>query len=522
MRLSSRLCALAAAAGIALTGLVAPGALAVPGRPAAKARIHLVAIDRSGRKTAVFAAIYTRQQSPIWARSQPVSVPRGPAWIAAEIDTSSGPPDNLLLSTTLVTRRVYISRSETIDLDARPGKLVTVRPPVPGATGTSTFAQACIGGGFVGGMDEATSAGSDSPVPLYVVPVRSKDLTFGYASAWQGSSASYLITGQSRGGIPSHPVYHPSLAGLAKVRFEFRTGEVVGGYEFADLENSRSCSLASLVSVGPAETEYVSAGPWTTIAYGYRAFWTSAHQLSARHSYAITFGAASWGPTQDFPSIQGRQLVFSPDNPISDPAEETFVCCNVSTVSLSLAGRVLRHAVISQSGRTRYLGVNLTRAGWYTLRISSRRQSPGKTIPASILSPRDSLVWRFRAAPQPAPENNPQLLPVTATRFRPGGLNLQNEAAAGASTPLAIQIVTAHADGYRSPPRHRVRSVTIDVSFNGGKTWHRIAARGHGTSWHATVQDPASGFVSLRSTVTDSAGDRSTETIYRAYSIGSA
>ena len=522
MRLSSRLCALTAAAAIALTGLVAPGALAVTARPAAKVRIHLVAVDRSGRKTAVFAVIYTRQQSPIWARSRPVSVPRGAAWIAAEIDTSSGPPDNLLLSSTLVTRRVYISRSKTIVLDARPGKLVTVRPPAPGATGTSTFAQVCIGGGFVGGMDEATSAGSDSPVPLYVVPVRSKDLTFGYASAWQGGSASYLIAGQSRGGIPSHPVYHPSMAGLAKVRFEFRTGEVVGGYEFADLESSRPCGLASLVSVGPAETQYVSAGPWTTIAYGYRAFWTSTHQLRARQSYAITFGAASWGPTQDFPSIQGRQLVFSPDNPISDPAETTFVCCNVSSITLSRAGRVLRHETISPSGRVRYLGVNLTRAGWYTLRISARRQSPGKTIPASILSPRDSLVWRFRAAPQPVPENNPQLLPVTVTRFRPGGLSLQNEAAAGASTALGIQIVAARANGYRSPPRYRVRSVTIDVSFNGGKTWHRIAARGHGTSWHATVQDPAGGFVSLRSTVTDSAGDRSTETIYRAYSIGSA
>ena len=77
MRLSSRLCALTAAAGIALAGLAAPGALAVPGRLAAKVRIHLVAIDRSGRKTAVFAVIYTRQQ-------------HGTSWHATVRDPASG------------------------------------------------------------------------------------------------------------------------------------------------------------------------------------------------------------------------------------------------------------------------------------------------------------------------------------------------------------------------------------------------------------------------------------------------
>jgi hypothetical protein len=35
------------------------------------------------------------------------------------------------------------------------------------------------------------------------------------------------------------------------------------------------------------------------------------------------------------------------------------------------------------------------------------------------------------------------------------------------------------------------------------------------------VHDPLSGFVSLRSTVVDSAHDSSTETIYQAYAIAS-
>jgi hypothetical protein len=64
-----------------------------------------------------------------------------------------------------------------------------------------------------------------------------------------------------------------------------------------------------------------------------------------------------------------------------------------------------------------------------------------------------------------------------------------------------------------------VRSVKVWVSFNGGKTWRAVRVTGHGTSWKTTVSDPSGGYVALRSTVTDSAGDSSTETIYRAYAV---
>lgn len=40
-----------------------------------------------------------------------------------------------------------------------------------------------------------------------------------------------------------------------------------------------------------------------------------------------------------------------------------------------------------------------------------------------------------------------------------------------------------------------------------------------GPAWQASVHNPASGSVALRSGVTDSAGDRSVETVYRAYAV---
>ena len=41
-----------------------------------------------------------------------------------------------------------------------------------------------------------------------------------------------------------------------------------------------------------------------------------------------------------------------------------------------------------------------------------------------------------------------------------------------------------------------------------------------GASWTAEVRDPASGYVSLRSIVVNTAGDTSTQTVYKAYAIG--
>jgi hypothetical protein len=38
--------------------------------------------------------------------------------------------------------------------------------------------------------------------------------------------------------------------------------------------------------------------------------------------------------------------------------------------------------------------------------------------------------------------------------------------------------------------------------------------------WLATVHDPSSGYVALRSAVTDTAGNSTVQTIYQAYAIG--
>ena len=68
--------------------------------------------------------------------------------------------------------------------------------------------------------------------------------------------------------------------------------------------------------------------------------------------------------------------------------------------------------------------------------------------------------------------------------------------------------------------RHRLITVRLQVSYNDGKSWHTVSLARHGRGWTASVHDPASGYVSLRSTVIDSAGDSTVQTIDRAYQVG--
>jgi hypothetical protein len=520
MKVTHRCCALALS--FALLGLIYPAtALAAPARAAKAPRIDVIGIGRDGKQTAVDATIYGTDYIPIYTNGKVVSVPRGTAWIGAAVQTAGA--DNSIASTTLVMRRVDITHSETIDLNARAGKLVTFGLDVRGAADQGDSVQACVGGDFVSG---AGIGASGSAGTLYAVPIRTSDLAFGYASTWRDQSASYLIGGQSSDGIPRHLVYREHPSQLAKLQVSFRGGEVVGGYYFAGLESTDSCGLGGGLAVPgrgalPAlsDTEYVSPGGWVAQANAYRAEWQSTHRVRAGHSYDITFGAAAWGPYENFPSVQGDQLVFFPMSPLSDPNQTSSTCCDISIISLSSGHRLLKKAVLSEWRALRAFAVPISGTAWYTMRISAQRRVPGMKVPADVLSPRDSLTWRFRATPSSLTALD--LVPVTATRFVPEGLNQQNQAVGGAKTVVQVQVVEPRAAGFNSPPRYAVRSVRVEVSFNDGKTWHAVAVTGRGAARRVTIEDPAGGYVSLRSTVTDSAGDSSTETIYRAYAVAS-
>jgi subtilisin family serine protease len=104
-------------------------------------------------------------------------------------------------------------------------------------------------------------------------------------------------------------------------------------------------------------------------------------------------------------------------------------------------------------------------------------------------------------------------LPLFSLRFSPK-LDTDNSAAAGTFTlPITVNRLD-------STSKTAIATPTIEYSTDDGKTWQKAAVTVNGSGgWNAVVTNPGSGYVSLRSTATDSGGNASSGTIIRAYAV---
>ncbi|MFC7591580.1 hypothetical protein ACFQYP_53705 [Nonomuraea antimicrobica] len=112
--------------------------------------------------------------------------------------------------------------------------------------------------------------------------------------------------------------------------------------------------------------------------------------------------------------------------------------------------------------------------------------------------------------------HGPGIAPLAAVRYAPEGLDAYNRAKPGSSTRLPIWIE-------RNPcaPAAGVRSIRLQMSVDDGTTWQNVPVRAKRDGWTAQVTNPrTAGFVSLRATSTDTAGNTVDQTIHRAYAVG--
>ncbi|MEH1168043.1 S8 family serine peptidase [Micromonospora sp. CPCC 205539] len=141
----------------------------------------------------------------------------------------------------------------------------------------------------------------------------------------------------------------------------------------------------------------------------------------------------------------------------------------------------------------------------YRLEVSSKRSF-------TDLSTEISTAWTFRS--RHVAGDDYRQLPVSAIRFTPP-LDRDNAAPAGRSLVIPVQV-------QRQPgaTASRLTGLTVDVSYDGGRSWQpaRVQHGGHG--WTATVRHPAgAGYASLRATARDAAGNTVTERIIQAYRL---
>ncbi|MGW5237716.1 S8 family serine peptidase [Monashia sp. NPDC004114] len=130
--------------------------------------------------------------------------------------------------------------------------------------------------------------------------------------------------------------------------------------------------------------------------------------------------------------------------------------------------------------------------------------------PAFTLSTLVDAEWTFESAH--VADGELVHLPMTAVRFSPD-LDIDNTAPAGRLFTLPISL-----DRQVGAAPAKTQSLTVEASFDDGQTWQQLVVDRRGEMAVASVQHPTgSGFVSLRASATDTAGNTVRQTIIRAY-----
>jgi hypothetical protein len=476
--------------------------------------IRIVAIDRFGKRVTTEPVVLQGTNNLVSAGSQTVRLAAGHYIVGSAIETPAS--GSAQLSETMIAKTVTVSRSTTITLDARTGRLLTVAFSAPGAH------QVFQGGALCDGIGAgAMLAGVyDDPAGTTYVGSVPKGVQMFYQSRWQTNTGTiYDLAGAAAPGSKAAPHFRDSVSKLAKVHLQLRTGASPAGPGSGFLlDHGANCEPGGdvlQVAAPWAATDYMQAGSWTTdVGIGARTlYWSGA--VKAGRSYTVALGTAVYGPWPSVngtlvPDLNGRQLAFLPAGLFSDPVAQDTVSCAASIESVLRRGTSTLRRSHAGGCSSNELTRTLPRSGWYQLQVTGTQPTR--------LSSKVTLNWHFYAKLGPQ-QSWPVALPVTLTEFRADGLSLLNAAAAGARAKVVVRVVKAAYPDSPSPV-NRLKSVRLEASFDGGATWHALALRRTGASWTAAVRDPASGYVSLRSIVVNTAGDSSTQTVYKAYAIG--
>jgi hypothetical protein len=515
MRRVVRLFAVASALTLGLSALSASAGAA------STYTLKVSGIARNGQTVTVAAvAVDSTGFNRLWY-GHVAHVPRGTYLVAADVETFSSP--GVVASDTLVARSVTVTRNTTVRLDARKGHLLRVALSAAGAQQQLQQEMICLtypsnNGSVVGAYGP--------PGTMYADPIASRHVDFVYLSTWAGAGgATYDLSGGSARGIPSNPSYGFRTSSLAHDWVTARAGE--------SLSQDGNLFISPAVPSGCENTlgddannpfpfslnEYKSPGRWNAELSFPEGFWDlPARSYAAGHTYGDTIDGAVRGPKAQYPEIQGSLIDFFPMDLFDEPSGSGIECCPKATITLRLGHKIIKKATLNEWRQQRDFQATLHARGWYTMNVSAVRWSALVPVPAGVLSNAENFTWRFYVLPKPS-NGNWQAFPVTLTRSWPGGLNLSNQAAPGSTTPLTFSVDRAPNKDVRTP-RYRFKTIAVQASFDGGKTWHTVKVRSAGRYWQASVRNPsAAGYVALRSTVVDVKGDSTVQTIYRAYRI---
>ncbi len=512
----------------ALAVIVPSAAVAMRAPAAPSYTIHIEGFDRVGHEVAIEPAVFGATNGVDYLTYlDSVTVPPGTYVVAAPV------PEPGQNSVTLVAKVVRVRSNVTVKLSAvGAARVEATMSGLPVGVGQANQqAMLCLrtGGSFtqVTGLLVVPTlvSGNATPGTVYVERMRGSGLRFVYQTYWQGLGPIYDEAAAYNGGLPGKPVYAQDVTGLAQMNVELRAGENSTPLRNVDSDYEGCGSLAlPEESLPVAYTEYRTPGSWETVLNFGASKVVISRRLSqtgtylAGHVYSQVFGSAVAGPKSDFPIADGTDIRFTPSQMFADPLVVLSTDCEGSgRAVLDRGASQIHSAKLTLCGKSSLFTAAARGPGWYTMNLSLSRK-PARGI-AVLLSPTVSFTWHFYYKPISGHRVDRQALPVTVTEFRPAGLGLSDDAEGGTTT--TVKVIVLRGGGQPVPtPVYRLTAVQVQASYNNGRTWHDVTVQHQGGGLVALVANPAGGgFVSLRAIVTDSRGDKTVETIARAYMV---
>ncbi|MGW0821640.1 S8 family peptidase [Streptomyces sp. NPDC002845] len=506
-------------------------------------------LDRIGPSTSVWVSAAT-------APTVRMRLPKGEYGITATTHTAD-PETRQSIDVTLESRpRVTLDRTTSIAFDARKGKPVSV-----GVEGDDTVAPwfEDLGGLHTAvdgsGARETSRWGlwrpDFSPTTFRAVPTPAREQDSSYRYYYRTTLAEpadpgalnpgplYSLLEHEKGGIPARLSYDVPTRELAKVdawygkrdrQFDGAARVIagfipgLGGTNFTEVRN---------VPIPGRRVEYYSADPevsWTGAMGHYktsdgRGYYALGHQYSDLRTYRpgervkemwnYPVAGPSLPANGEFLTRTGDRIKpqFSPWGD-SDPHHHYYNDRAMST------GK----ALLYRDGTL----VGELNSPWpdeenfdnfdehWTVPAETANYRLDATFSREQLwhgqrSHRVEASWTFRSGHTDATTS----LPLTVVRFQPP---TDPHGVAPADTRFEVPFVVQQQG---SPSHRRLRTVTVEASYDNGATWTRVPATAWGSKGTALLTHPASstgsGWVSLRTSGEDAAGNTFSQTVFRAY-----
>ncbi len=369
--------------------------------------------------------------------------------------------------------------------------------------------------GLIGSTTEVP-AGRLGDLTVRPSATRHDDFTFTVETRmakWNGESfdsSPYLYhLKRTHDGIPRTPGWHDRRQDLARVRSEHATST-------PGSTGVREGTVA-IPLPGTLHELYTPDVPWSGRSFGevidgeFRSYllqytpvvFPRGRTTTVRWNNAV-FGPAMATSRNGGTSFRGLDLLWFQQSLVSDAGRGRW-----GEVSLPGKTQLLRDGeVIGESDEaTRGVFEVGPERAVYTLRTTADRSAYAR------LSTRFDVEWTF-SSQRNADPLHAVALPMLGVRYTP---NLDDHNAAPGGKRFTIPF-SVERNGSDDPAQ--VASLTVEVSYDDGRTWKATKVKRHQGQWAVTVDHPAGAeFVSLRSSVTDPDGNAQRQTIIRAYAL---